>query len=55
MPPRLAAQLDTCVVGLDGALDELREFARGIDPPILTEGGLGPAPRAFGRPLRRPG
>ena len=46
MPPRLAAQLDTCVVGLDGALDELREFARGIHPPILAEGGLGPALRA---------
>ena len=47
MPPGLAAQLDTCVVGLDGALDELREFARGIHPPILTEGGLGPALKAL--------
>jgi len=49
MPPDLAAQLDTFVVGLNGALDELRELARGIHPPILAEGGLGPALKALAR------
>jgi signal transduction histidine kinase len=34
---------------LTGVLDELREFARGIHPAILAEGGLGPALRALAR------
>jgi signal transduction histidine kinase len=37
------------VTGLNTALDELRELARGIHPPILTEGGLEPALRALAR------
>jgi signal transduction histidine kinase len=45
----LANELDDVVDGLTGALDELREYARGIHPPILAEGGLGPALRALGR------
>ena len=49
MPPGLAAELDTFVVGLNGAVDELRELARGIHPPILAEGGLGPALKALAR------
>jgi signal transduction histidine kinase len=49
MPPGLAAELDTFVVGLNGALDELRELARGIHPPILAKGGLGPALKALAR------
>ena len=32
-----------------GALDELREIARGIHPAILTEGGLRPALKALAR------
>jgi signal transduction histidine kinase len=35
--------------GLTGALDELRELARGIHPAILSEGGLGPALKALAR------
>ena len=33
-------------LGLNGALEELRELARGVHPPILSEGGLGPAVRS---------
>jgi signal transduction histidine kinase len=50
IPPEvdeLAAELDRVTAGLNGALDELREFARGIHPAILAEGGLGPALRAL--------
>ena len=35
--------------GLTGALDELRELARGIHPAILSEGGLAPALKALAR------
>jgi signal transduction histidine kinase len=34
---------------LASVLDELREFARGIHPANLAEGGLGPALKALGR------
>jgi signal transduction histidine kinase len=52
VPPELgelAAELDAVAAGLNGALEELREFARGIHPAILAEGGLGPALRALAR------
>ena len=51
VPPggELAAQLDQVADGLTGALDELREFARGIHPAILADGGLGPALRTLAR------
>ena len=49
MPPDLAAQLDTFARGLNGALNELLELARGIHPPILAAGGLGPALKALAR------
>ena len=52
VPPELgelAAELDDVVGGLTGALDELREFARGIHPAILAEGGLEPALRSLAR------
>jgi signal transduction histidine kinase len=52
VPPELdavSAQLDRVAVGLASAVDELREFARGIHPAILAEGGLGPALRALAR------
>jgi signal transduction histidine kinase len=35
--------------GLDGVLDELRELSRGIHPPALSAGGLGPALRTLAR------
>ena len=46
VPPRLGqlrAELDRVAAGLSGALDELREIARGIHPAVLAERGLGPA------------
>jgi PAS domain S-box-containing protein len=52
VPPELeelGTQLDQIVDGLTNALDELREYARGIHPATLTEGGLGQALRAVAR------
>jgi signal transduction histidine kinase len=45
----LDGELDRVATGLNGALDDLREFARGIHPSILAEGGLGPALKALAR------
>jgi signal transduction histidine kinase len=36
----VAGEIDTVAEGLTAALEELREFARGIHPAILAEGGL---------------
>ncbi len=47
--PDLATELDHAAAELTVALDELRDFARGIHPTILTERGLGPALRALDR------
>ena len=58
VPPELEAldaQLDRAVAEANGALDELREIARGIHPAILAKGGLGPALRALARRSPRPG
>jgi len=41
--PDVAATLADAERELKGAIDELRELARGIHPAILTEAGLGPA------------
>ena len=52
VPPELAklrTELDRMAAGLTSALDELREFARGIHPAILAEGGLAAALRALAR------
>ena len=52
VPPELAelgAQLDRAAAGVAGALDELREIARGIHPAILADGGLRPALRTLAR------
>ena len=45
--PELAAELDGAVDELTRAMDELRDFAQGIHPAILTQGGLGPALRSL--------
>jgi signal transduction histidine kinase len=45
----VAAELDGVAAGLTGALDELREYARGIHPAILAEGGLKPALKTLAR------
>jgi signal transduction histidine kinase len=43
----VAALLDEAGAELAGALDELRELARGIYPVLLTDAGLGPALRSL--------
>jgi signal transduction histidine kinase len=45
----LVTRLDGVAAGLQAALEELRETARGIHPAILTEGGLRPALQALAR------
>jgi signal transduction histidine kinase len=45
----LAAELEGAAAGLTKAMDELREFAHGIHPAILSERGLGPALKALRR------
>ena len=50
VPPdgvELKKELARVADGLTGALDELRELARGIHPAILSEGGLAPALKAL--------
>jgi signal transduction histidine kinase len=52
VPPeldRLNAELDRVAIGLSSTLDELREFARGIHPALLAEGGLAPALKTLAR------
>jgi signal transduction histidine kinase len=52
VPPdqtELKRELARVADGLTGALDELRELARGIHPAILSEGGLAPALKALAR------
>jgi len=45
----LSEELDGVVAGLTDALDELREYVRGIHPAVLVKGGLNPALRALAR------
>jgi signal transduction histidine kinase len=47
--PQSAAALRKLEVDVDGTIDEVRSFARGIYPPLLAERGLGEALRAAGR------
>jgi signal transduction histidine kinase len=51
-PPQageLARWLDRVAAGLEAALEELREIARGIHPAVLAQGGLRPALAALAR------
>jgi GAF domain-containing protein len=45
----LSAQLDRVVAGLTRAQEELREFAHGVHPAVLTEAGLAPAFKTLAR------
>ena len=45
----LAADLDRAAAAAVGALDELRDIARGIHPAVLAEGGLDAALRVLAR------
>ena len=47
VPPELGGQLDEAIAEATGALNELRETARGIHPAILADGGLRPALKAL--------
>jgi signal transduction histidine kinase len=52
VPPELGelrAELSGVIDGLTSVLDDLREIAHGIHPPILAEGGLGPALKTLAR------
>jgi signal transduction histidine kinase len=52
VPPELEelhAELDRVAAGLKSTLDELREYARGIHPAILADGGLAPALKTLAR------
>jgi signal transduction histidine kinase/predicted ATPase len=52
VPPELGelgAELDLAVEEATGAVEELRELARGIHPAILAEGGLPPALKTLAR------
>jgi signal transduction histidine kinase len=45
----LAGDLERVTAGLTDALEELREYARGIHPAMLTERGLGSALKTLAR------
>jgi GAF domain-containing protein len=52
VPPgavELTARLDAAATELTGALDELRELARGLHPSVLADSGLRPALKALAR------
>ena len=56
VPPALGdlwVELGRVAAGLAGTLEELREYARGIHPATLADGGLAPALKALAR--RSPG
>jgi len=46
---RLNAELDRVAIGLSSTLDELREFAHGIHPALLVNGGLSSALKTLAR------
>jgi signal transduction histidine kinase len=52
--PELQTQIGRVADELTGAIEELREIARGIHPAILSEGGLGPALRTLARRVALP-
>jgi signal transduction histidine kinase len=47
--PQLQTRIGRIADELTGAIDELREIARGIHPAILSQGGLAPALRTLAR------
>jgi GAF domain-containing protein len=52
VPPgadEVTAQLDAVAAEIGDVLDELREIARGLNPPALAAGGLGPALKTLAR------
>jgi signal transduction histidine kinase len=53
-PPAAAAMLDQLAEDVRSTIQELRELAHGIYPPLLTDSGLGEALRAAGRRSPQP-
>jgi signal transduction histidine kinase len=53
-PAEAGALLDEAIEELAATTNELREFARGIHPAVLTEGGLAPAVRTLAARSRVP-
>jgi signal transduction histidine kinase len=52
VPPeldQLKAELERVIGGITSTLDDLREYARGIHPAILADGGLAPALKTLAR------
>jgi signal transduction histidine kinase len=49
VPPELGAELDRAAAVATGALNELREIARGLYPAVLAKGGLPLALNALAR------
>jgi signal transduction histidine kinase len=52
VPPELGelgVELERVTAGITSTLNELREYARGIHPAILADGGLGPALKSLAR------
>lgn len=47
--PDLGLVLEQVIGGLTGTVDELREYARGLHPAMLAEGGLGAALKTLAR------
>ena len=47
--PELAAELDDAAAEMARAIDDLRDFAQGIHPAVLADGGLRPALRKLAR------
>ena len=57
VPPELSglrAELGRVAAGLTSALEELREYARGLHPAILSVGGLAPALKTLARRSQLP-
>ena len=50
----VVSEIDAASAELRAAIDELRELARGLDPPLLREAGLGTAIEALAERMRVP-
>ncbi|MDL2334914.1 MAG: sensor histidine kinase [Chloroflexota bacterium] len=52
--PEVAHEIDAASTELHAAIEELRELARGLDPPLLREAGLGVAIEALAERMHIP-
>jgi signal transduction histidine kinase len=49
LPPEVEAGLDEVTRDLEGVVEEIRVFSRGLHPALLSRSGLGPSLRALAR------